>query len=176
MEHSNACETQPHKSLLPNATVQGAILSINYGQDQTHKTVKRVLTQTLFVRSPFLQYNQPGISIHPEWWKKNSSWLQEPQKAQWNQSIVQLICSTFGTKEMAEFHRRPGRKVWRYHWFPHCMGGMQMRLSRYIKLNETSQRKFRTLICSARKGGVHKDRKNTKDTCILLLAEPDFGR
>ncbi len=94
--------------------------------------------------------------------KKNSSWLQEPQKTQWNQLIVQLICSTFSTNEMAEFHRRPRRKVWRYHWFPHCMGGMQMRLSRYIKLKETSQRKSRTLICSARKGGVHKYRKTQK--------------
>jgi hypothetical protein len=75
MEHSNACETQPHKSLLPNATMQGTFLSFNYGQDQTHKTVKRVLTQTLFVRSPFLQHNQPGISIHPEWWGKKKQLL-----------------------------------------------------------------------------------------------------
>jgi hypothetical protein len=88
--------------------------------------------------------------------KKNSFWLQEPQNTQWNQLIVQLICSTFGTNEMAEFHKRPGRKVWRYHWFP------QMRLSRYIKLKETSQRKSRTLICSARKGGVHKYKKTQK--------------
>jgi hypothetical protein len=42
--------------------------------------------------------------------KKNSSWLQEPQKTQWNQLIMQLICSTFNTNEMAEFHRRPRRK------------------------------------------------------------------
>ncbi len=47
-------------------------LSFNYGQDQTHKIVKHVLTQTLFVRSPFLQHNQLGTSIHPEWWKKTA--------------------------------------------------------------------------------------------------------